>query len=84
MALGSARQRPTNLCVGQPDVLTDGFTAPMRKTNSEQCGGICGVLRVERGKAHPHLNRKIYVLAALSTVVWKYYAAKTIFVAIIS
>ena len=46
--------------------------------------------RVERGNVHlsgqsaPHLYRKIYVLAALSTVLWKHYAAKTILVAIIS
>ena len=40
--------------------------------------------RVERGKEDPHLNRKIYVLAASSTDYWKHYAAKTTMVAIIS
>jgi len=46
--------------------------------------------RVERGKrapwgkAHPHLYRKMYVLAAHSAVLWKHYAAKTILMAIVS
>ena len=37
-----------------------------------------------RGKAHPNLKRMIFVLAALSTVLWKNYAAKLILVSIIS
>ena len=52
--------------------------------------------RVERGKAHPmgqiapngakrtpDLNSEIYVLAAISTDLWKHYAVQTILVTII-
>ena len=46
--------------------------------------GLYDAYRVERGKAHQHLNRKTNVLAALFTVFRKHYTAKTILAALIS
>ena len=67
------------------DVIINRLMYKINHVNSISCN--LTATKVERGTAppmgiaHPHLNRKTYVLAALFNDLWKHYAAKTNLVA---